>query len=66
MNMAPQELERSASQYATDAIKYDSQGACGTAITNYQKAAELNPTIIGVHNNLGLVFRILNEILSIL
>ena len=40
MNMAPQELEKSASQYATDAIKYDSQGARGMAITNYQKATE--------------------------
>ena len=38
--MAPQELEKSASTYATDAIKYDSQGARGMAITNYQKATE--------------------------
>ena len=40
MNMAPQELEKSASQYATNAIKYDSQGARGMAITHYQKATE--------------------------
>ena len=40
MNMAPQELERSASKYASEAIKYDSQGARGMAITNYQKAIE--------------------------
>ena len=40
MNMAPQELERSASKYASDAIKHDSQGARGMAITNYQKATE--------------------------
>jgi len=38
--MAPQELEKSASKYATDAIKYDSQGTRGIAITNYQKATE--------------------------
>ena len=38
--MAPQELEKSASQYATGAIKYDAQGARGMAITNYQKAIE--------------------------
>ena len=38
--MAPQELERSASKYATDAIKYDSEGTRGMAITNYQKATE--------------------------
>ena len=40
MNMAPQELEKSASKYATDAIKYDSQGTRGIAITCYQKATE--------------------------
>ena len=40
MNTAPQELEKSASQYATSAIKYDSQGARGMAITHYQKATE--------------------------
>jgi len=40
MNMAPQELEKSASQYATGAIKYDAQGARGMAITHYQKATE--------------------------
>ena len=40
MNMAPQELEKSASKYATDAIKYDSQGTRGMAIASYQKATE--------------------------
>ena len=40
MNMAPQKLEKSASQFATCAIKYDSQGARGMAITHYQKATE--------------------------
>ena len=38
--MAPQELEKSASKYASEAIKHDSQGARGMAITNYQKATE--------------------------
>lgn len=38
--MAPQELENSASQYASEAIKCDSQGARGMAITNYQKAID--------------------------
>ena len=38
--MAPQELENSASKYASDAIKFDSQGARGMAITNYQKAID--------------------------
>ena len=38
--MAPQELEKSASQFATCAIKNDSQGERGMAITNYQRATE--------------------------
>ena len=40
MSMAPQELENSASKYAADAIKADSQGAIGMAITKYQNAFE--------------------------
>ena len=40
MSLAPQEIEKSASQYASDAIKYDSQGARGMAIAHYQKAVE--------------------------
>ena len=40
MNLAPQELERNASQSASDAIKYDSQGARGMAITHYEKAIQ--------------------------
>lgn len=40
MSMAPQELENSASRYASEAIKCDSQGARGMAITNYQKAID--------------------------
>ena len=38
--MAPQELEKNASQYATAAIKYDSQGAREVAVTHYQKAID--------------------------
>ena len=38
MSMAPQELENSASKYASDAIKADSQGAYGMAISGYQNA----------------------------
>ena len=37
--MAPQELENSASKYASDAINADSQGAYGMAISGYQNAA---------------------------
>lgn len=40
MSLAPQELENSASRYATDAIKYDSQGARGMAVTSYQKSID--------------------------
>ena len=41
MSMAPQELEDSASRYASDAIKADSQGAKGMAIANYQNAIDV-------------------------
>ncbi|MDI1495357.1 MAG: ATPase [Cenarchaeum symbiont of Oopsacas minuta] len=40
MSMAPQELEDSASRYATDAIRHDSHGARGMAVSNYQKAID--------------------------
>lgn len=40
MSMAPQELENSASKYASEAIKFDSQGARGMAIANYQRAID--------------------------
>ena len=40
MSMAPQELENSASNYAADAIKADSQGAVGMAISGYQNASD--------------------------
>ena len=32
MSLAPQELENTASKYASEAIKFDSQGARGMAI----------------------------------
>ncbi|MGI0102099.1 MAG: AAA family ATPase [Nitrosotalea sp.] len=40
MSLAPQELENSASKFAAEAIKLDSQGARGMAISNYQRAIE--------------------------
>ncbi len=40
MSMAPQELENMASKYASEAIKFDSQGARGMAITHYQHAID--------------------------
>ena len=41
MNMAPQELERSASKYASEAIKYDSQGGRGMAVNICTKSSEI-------------------------
>ena len=40
MSQAPRELENMASKYASAAIRFDSQGARGMAITNYQKAID--------------------------
>lgn len=40
MSLAPQELENTASKYASEAIKFDSQGARGMAITHYQHAID--------------------------
>ena len=40
MSLAPQQLENTASKYASEAIKCDSQGARGMAIANYQKAID--------------------------
>ena len=30
----------------------------------YQKAIEINPRIVGAHNNLGLIYRALNDLKS--
>lgn len=40
MSNAPQELENSASKYAAEAIRFDSQGARGMAIAHYQRAID--------------------------
>ena len=40
MSLAPQELENSASKYAAEAIRLDSQGSRGMAIQSYQHAIE--------------------------
>lgn len=40
MSLAPQELENSASKYAAEAIRLDSQGSRGVAIRSYQRAIE--------------------------
>lgn len=40
MSLAPQELENSASKYAAEAIRLDSEGSNGQAISAYQRAVE--------------------------
>jgi SpoVK/Ycf46/Vps4 family AAA+-type ATPase len=40
MTLAPQELENTASKYAAEAIKLDSQGSHSVAIMSYQRASE--------------------------
>jgi SpoVK/Ycf46/Vps4 family AAA+-type ATPase len=51
LSLAPQELENSASRYASEAIKCDSQGARGMAIANYQKAIESLIKLIHLYPN---------------
>jgi len=58
MSLAPQELENSASKFASEAIKLDSQGARGMAITNYQRAIESLVKLIQLYpdNKLNKVY----------
>ena len=51
MSMAPQELENTASKYASEAIKCDSQGARGMAITHYQHAIDALVKLIQLYPN---------------
>lgn len=51
MSLAPQELENSASRYASEAIKCDSQGARGMAIANYQKAIDCLVKLMQLYPN---------------
>ena len=51
MSLAPQELENSASRYASEAIKCDSQGARGMAIANYQKAIDCLVKLMHLYPN---------------
>ena len=58
MSLAPQELENSASRFAAEAIKLDSQGARGMAITNYQRAIDSLVKLIQLYpdNKLNKVY----------
>jgi SpoVK/Ycf46/Vps4 family AAA+-type ATPase len=51
---ASQELERSATSYALDAVKFDKQGNKGRAITLYQKAIESLLQLVQLYPEYGL------------
>jgi SpoVK/Ycf46/Vps4 family AAA+-type ATPase len=51
MSLAPQELENTASKYASEAIKFDSQGARGMAISNYQHAIDALVKLLKLYPN---------------
>ena len=51
MSLAPQELENTASKYASDAIKFDSQGARGMAIAHYQQAIDALVKLLQLYPN---------------
>ena len=51
MSLAPQELENTASKYASEAIKFDSQGARGMAITHYQQAIDALVKLLQLYPN---------------
>src|SRR5690242_7858308 len=59
MSLAPQELENSASKFAAEAIRLDSQGARGMAISNYQRAIESLNKLIHLYpdNKLNRVYQ---------
>jgi SpoVK/Ycf46/Vps4 family AAA+-type ATPase len=49
MSLAPQELENSASRYAAEAIRLDSQGSRGMAINSYQRAIEALVKLVQIY-----------------
>jgi len=49
MSLAPQELEDSASKFAAEAIKLDSQGSRGMAIQSYQHAIEALVKLVQIY-----------------
>ena len=51
MSLAPQELENTASKYASEAIKFDSQVARGMAITHYQQAIDALVKLLQLYPN---------------
>jgi SpoVK/Ycf46/Vps4 family AAA+-type ATPase len=59
MSLAPQELENTASKYASEAIKYDSQGARGMAISHYQQAIDALVKLLQLypHSKLNQIYK---------
>jgi len=51
---ASQELERAATNYASEAVRLDKQGSRGMAITMYQKAIETLLSIVQLYPDYGL------------
>ena len=49
MSLAPQELENSASKYAAEAIRLDSAGSNGQAISAYQRAVEALVKLVQIY-----------------
>ena len=49
MSLAPQELENSASKFAAEAIRLDSQGSRGMAIQSYQRAIEALVKLVQIY-----------------
>lgn len=54
MMSASQELERAATNYASEAVRLDKQGSRGMAITMYQKAIETLLNIVQLYPDYGL------------
>ncbi len=59
MSIAPQELENNASKYASEAIRFDSQGARGMAIAHYQKAIDALTKLLELypHSKLNPIYQ---------
>ena len=59
MSLAPQELENTASKYASEAIKFDSQGARGMAISHYQQAIDALVKLLHLypHSKLNQIYK---------
>ena len=49
MSLAPQELENSASKYAAEAIRLDSEGSNGLAVSAYQRAVEALVKLVQIY-----------------